>query len=276
MDPYDNREEFVASQSYSVSVYDEHAQTRKQRNGLMFLSMLIPFTLVAAITLFAFSHKTNNQVVEKGPPVPGRASLVPSFPPRSLDTLGNVASVPERRPPAPDQTQKAGPAEIAGVRIADRNQVQKASEKSPQIARTAGSLEDIEKAAEQKKRQFNEHFETLIKSLKSPRLDNKIAAARELEKLGKTAQEASKPLCEAMIDSRKALQNAASKALEAVNPELHEIPRRWLLTIPIQNCSTPWKRQNSWARLPGLLFPWFCTFAKECQRSRVETQRKPN
>jgi len=63
---------------------------------------------------------------------------------------------------------------------------------------------------------------SLIKALKGKTTTDRVKAAESLGKLGPEAHDATRAICETVLDRQQKVRNAALNALEKINPDLHQ------------------------------------------------------
>jgi HEAT repeat protein len=89
------------------------------------------------------------------------------------------------------------------------------------IALLMATLSPIQLSAQEKK--VDPKVAALIKALRGKTTTDKVKAAEGLEKLGPEARDATRAICDAVLDPSRKVRNAALNALEKINPDLHEV-----------------------------------------------------
>ena len=88
------------------------------------------------------------------------------------------------------------------------------------IALFISALSSLDLKAQEKK--IDPRVTALIKALKGKTTADKVKAAEGLGKLGPEARDATRAICDSVLDPSRKVRNSALNALEKVNPDLHE------------------------------------------------------
>ena len=202
--------------AYLPDTYADEPPNPGQRRS-MYLALGITGTLglLLVVGLAALLSGDEKKPPAKPSPAVARAQILP----------------PIARPPAPRPAVEQPVAKISQPRSAPELTLPveaapiKTNPKTPEPPKELPEPRPEQKPAEPRRETLSDtdrqYVAECVKTLRSRRVQDRLRAAKDLADLGPKAKDASRALCEAMLDPIPQVAVSAAAALEAVNPLLH-------------------------------------------------------